>query len=483
LDEHGEEMHKSKGNAIAFEAAADEGWTVTYPDGRQEAKPPMSADVMRWLYCRQNPVNNLSFGSGPAEELRSRFILKLWNTYSFFSNYARLDGFDPHAPQVPIKERPDIDRWILSDLQLLIQTARREFERYSLQAFCVAAEQFVDEKLSNWYVRRNRRRFWKSEQGTDKLAAYQTLYTTLTTLTRLCAPLIPFLTETLHQNLVVAVATSGQPAAASIHHEPYPEPQPQLIDAELSADMEALLRLVSLTKALRNQVKIKVRQPLALLKVQPGSEADRRALVRFSSQIEEECNVKCAGLHEHSTGALVTFELRPNPKTLGPRLGPKLRSAAAALAALPADEAGRKLLSGQAVTVHVDGEDLPLGPDEVSVTTKAPEGWAVIVDRGTILALDTRITEELKREGLARDVVRNIQELRKEADLNLDDRIRLWLQSGGSELQAALTQFREYIMAETLCTEWATAALGADAARKTVKIDGQELDIHLCRAQ
>lgn len=481
-DEHGEEMHKSKGNAIAFEAAADEGWTVTYPDGRSEKKPPMSADVMRWLYCRQNPVNNLNFGAGPAEELRNKFILKLWHTLSFFCNYARLDGFDPHAPQVPIKERPDIDRWILSDLQLLVQTARREFDRYSVQAFCQAAEQFVDDKLSNWYVRRNRRRFWKSEQGEDKLAAYQTLYTVLTTLSRLVAPIIPFLAETLYQQLVVAVAQPEAPPPASVHHLDYPEVNSHLIDEELSADMDALLELVSLTKSLRNQVKIKVRQPLAMLKVQPGLEADRRAVLRFAEQMEEECNIKEVLLHEHSMGPLVSYELKPNPKTLGPKLGARLRAVQTALAAATTEEAAKKLLSGQPLTLDVQGEAVELTPDDVTVVTKGPEGWAVLVNRGTVLALDTRITDELKKEGLARDVVRNIQELRKEADLNLDDRIKLWVHSPAAELQGAMDAFKDYIMAETLCTDWAQGHLGEQAAKKEVKIDGHELRLQLRKA-
>jgi isoleucyl-tRNA synthetase len=481
-DEHGEEMHKSKGNAIAFEAAVDEGWTVTYPDGRSERKPPMSADVMRWLYCRQNPAHNLNFGSGPAEELRNKVILKLWHTLSFFCNYARLDGFDPHAPQVPLQERPDIDRWILSDLQLLIQTARREFERYSVHTFCQAAEQFVDDKLSNWYVRRNRRRFWKSEQGIDKLAAYQTLYTVLTTLSRLLAPIVPFLAETMYQHLVVAVAQPEASPPPSVHLWSFPEPDAQLIDEPLSADMEALLRLVSLTKALRNQVKIKVRQPLAALKIQPGLEADRRAVVRFASQLEEECNIKSVSLHEHSVQPLVTFELKGNPKTLGPKFGPRLPVVQAAIAAAANEELARRLLAGQSIRVHLQGEAIELGPEDVTVITRGPEGWAVLIDRGSALALDVRVTEELKKEGLARDVVRNIQELRKEANLDLDDRIKLWVHSSAAELQSAIEAFRDYIMAETLCSDWAAGHLGEQAAKKTVKIDGHDLRIELRKA-
>ena len=202
-----------------------------------------AADLIRWMYCRHNPASNINFGPGPAEEVRSKFMLKLWNTYAFFCNYARLDGFDPAAPQVPVKERPDIDRWILSDLQKLIQTAREAFESYDLMAFCLEAEQFVDDKLSNWYVRRNRRRFWKSEQGADKLAAYQTLYTVLMTLTKLFAPVMPFLTETMYQNL----ATTDQPRAfiSAI------SPGSRRIGStkKLSDDMDRLLALVSLGSA------------------------------------------------------------------------------------------------------------------------------------------------------------------------------------------------------------------------------------------
>src|SRR5262245_55031130 len=251
-DEHGEEMHKSRGNAIEFNTAADK----------------MGADVMRWLYCRANPFANINFGYHPADEVRNKFVLKLWNTYAFFCNYARIDGFDPAGPQVPVAERPDIDRWILSDLQLLIRKARESFEAFDVMAFCLECESFVDDRLSNWYVRRNRRRFWKSERGADKLAAYQTLYTVLTTLTKLIAPVVPFLAEETHQNR----RQGSDPE--SVHLCDYPQADESLVDERLSADMQALLRLVTLGSAARNSVKIKVRQPLAELKVQPGTEAD-----------------------------------------------------------------------------------------------------------------------------------------------------------------------------------------------------------------
>src|SRR5262249_35441653 len=260
-----EEMHKSLGNAIPFEDAAEK----------------MSADLVRWMFSRHNPVNNINFGYGPANELRNKFVMKLWNTYAFLCKYARLDGFGPAEPARPVRQRPYIYRWILSDLQLLIQTARREYERFNVMPFCNQAEAFVEERLSNWYVRRNRRRFWKSERTADKLAAYQTLYTVLTTLTKLFAPVMPFVTETMHQNLVAG----SDGARTSVHLADFPEVDESLIDAELSADMDALLRLVSLGSAARNVVKMKVRQPLAEMKVQPGDDLDGRAVDRFADQI------------------------------------------------------------------------------------------------------------------------------------------------------------------------------------------------------
>src|SRR5204863_460718 len=208
----------------------------------------------------------------------------------FFTNYARMDQFDLAAPQVPVKDRPDIDRWILSDLQLLIQAAHKEFQAFDVMGFCLEAEKFVDDKLSNWYVRRNRRRFWKSEKGADKQAAYQTLYTVLVTLVKLCAPVIPFMTEKMYRNLIAD--------ADSVHLCDYPIADETLIDHELSDEMDALLRLVSLGGSARNAVKIKVRQPLAEIKIQPASDAERKAVERFADQIRDELNIKQVTLHD-----------------------------------------------------------------------------------------------------------------------------------------------------------------------------------------
>src|SRR5262245_54081454 len=279
-DEHGHEMHKSAGNSIEFNKAADE----------------MGADVMRWLYCRHDPAKNLNFGFGPANEVRAKFHIKLWNCYAFFCNYARLDGFDPAAPPVPVAERPDIDRWILSDLQLLIKTARESFEAYDVMRFCQEAESFVDDRLSNWYVRRNRRRFWSKNSELDaaglkdKLSAYQTLHEVLKTFCKLSAPVVPFLSEVMWKNL-------GGATAGSIHLQTFPNSDPGQIDVALSEDMSALLRLISLGGAARNVAKVKTRQPLAEFRVKAGSDGERRATERFADQIAEELNVKSVKLH------------------------------------------------------------------------------------------------------------------------------------------------------------------------------------------
>ncbi len=500
-DEHGEEMHKAKGNSIPFEGAANDGYELKDKSGKVTKHPPMGSDLMRWMFCRNNPAANINFGPHVAEEVRNKLIMKLWNTYAFFCNYARLDGFDPNfvgqdsAPvqartgaescptlQVPVKDRPDIDRWILSDLQLLIQAAHEAFKSFDVQAFCLKAEEFVDDKLSNWYVRRNRRRFWKSEQGTDKLAAYETLYTVLVTLTKLCAPVMPFLCETIYQNL----RADGGEGAESVHHCPYPTPDDSLIDVQLSEDMEALLRLVSLGSAARNIVKIKVRQPLAELRVS-GDDKTKRVVNRFSGQICEELNIKAVVWHDNQGGkdSFLRTDFRANAKTLGPKFGPRLKEIDAYLRKLSNQGQGP---SGDWDTTTRKGLynlQLPSGPIQVEpediVVTEASaiEGWTGISEREVQLLLDARITPELAREGMAREVIRHVQNSRKEAELQMEDRIVLYLHTDDAELAKAIAEHRDYIAAETLVAQWSDKPIGEGAYRPEVKVDGKALTIEL----
>ena len=491
-DQYGEDMHKTAGNSIEFNGAAGDGFTLDHqlkpneqpklPEGAisfeviekvvngeavkalRAKYPPIGADVIRWMYCRHSPAANLNFGPVPANEIRAKFVLKLWNTYAFFVNYARLDGFESAKPQAAVSTRPDIDRWILSDLQHLVQKAHDAFRAYNVMDFCLEAERFVDDKLSNWYIRRNRRRFWKGEQGADKQAAYQTLYTVLTTLAKLIAPVVPFLAEVMFQNL----RTAGD--ADSVHLCDYPQPDAALIDAELSGEVDALLTLVSLGGAARNAGKVaKIRQPLAEIVIQPGSEAVRRAAERFSAELLDELNIKRVRLHDPATGGLLKAEAKLNMKTAGAKLGAKQKEAQAAVAAMDPMKLAAQLRAGP---VEIAG--IPLEAADVSISYTAPAGFAGVAEKGTQVMIDTRITEELALEGMARDVVRQIQDLRKKADLQMEDRIALYLFTESEKLKAAIAGHKETIAAETLTTEWITVKEGTTAE---VKVDGQGLTI------
>ncbi len=468
-DEQGDEMHKSKGNAIPFEGAANDGYEIKEKDGKLHKYPPMGSDLMRWMYCRQNPIANINFGPHVAEEVRSKFIMKLWNTYAFFCNYARLDDFTPQSPGTAVPGLLDIDRWILSDLQLLIKTAHDALQSYNVMAFCLKAEEFVDDKLSNWYVRRNRRRFWKSDKGADKMAAYQTLYTVLTTLVKLCAPVIPFMTEKMHRNLVAD--------ADSIHLCDYPVADETLIDHELSDEMDALLRLVSLSGSARNAVKIKVRQPLAEIKILPANNAERKAIERFADQIRDEQNIKKVTLHDAAHGALLSFDIKLNPKSAGPKFGPRLGAITAALAKRA--DAVETLQAGKPLELSLPDGNVTLEPADVWITPRVEKGWGGIADRGTQILLDGRITPDLELEGLAREIVRYVQNARKEAGLEMDDRITLCLHTEDAKLRDAIARHRAYIANETLIANWATDPLSAGAYRVEVKIENAKLIIEL----
>ena len=473
-DQNGEEMHKSKGNSIPFEGAANDGYEIKNSKGVLEKHPPMGADLIRWIFCRTNPATNINFGPVTADEVRARFVLKLWNTYAFFCNYARLDKFDPNTPQVPLKDRPDIDRWILSDLQKLIAFARKSFESHDLAALCLEAERFIDDKVSNWYVRRNRRRFWKAEQGTDKLAAYQTLHQVLLTFTKLLAPIMPFLAEKIYRNLVDA-------GDHSIHLEDYPTPDAKMIDEVLSEDMEALLHLVTLGSASRNTVKIKVRQPLAELRVLPGNDADRRAILRFADQLCEELNLKKASLHDASAGPLLVPEIKANAKNLGPRFGQRLKDVQQAILKADPLELLKKAQTGAPFQLVHGAETFDLEPADLFISLKAQEGWTGVADRDTQVALDTRITEELALEGMARDIIRQVQDLRKKSGLEMEDRIILHLETPSELLGKSIAGHRDYIASETLVLNYSATA-PTDAQVAQVKIETHELTITLKKA-
>ncbi|MBI1917753.1 MAG: class I tRNA ligase family protein [Planctomycetes bacterium] len=346
--------------------------------------------------------------------------------------------------------------------------ARKAFDEYNVMAFCLETEKFVDDKLSNWYVRRSKRRFWDGHQ-----AAYQTLYTVLTTLAKLCAPVIPFLTEAMYQNL----KKPGDPE--SVHLCNYPVADETLIDEELSRDMDALLDLVSLGLAARNSVKIKVRQPLAELRVQPGDEGTRRAVERFPGLIGEELNVKRVTLHDPSNGPLLGVEVKPNMKTFGPKFGARLRDVQVALAAADASVVAAKVQAGEPFDLNVPGGAVTLDPGDVVVQPKAPAGWAGAADKGTQVLLDVRISQELEREGRAREIVRLVNNERKNARLDMEDRIELYLGTASEVLLGVIKAHQAYIAAETLVAKWTDQPLTGPCHQASVNLDGQTLNIAL----
>jgi isoleucyl-tRNA synthetase len=348
-DEKGEEMHKSKGNAIWFDDAADS----------------MGADVMRWIYSKQTLTSNLNFGPTVADQTKRKFFRTWWNVYSFFVQYANADGFDPKTPPVPFAERPDIDRWLLTRLNTLLGEMKHIGE-FDAATAARAAEDFVED-LSNWYVRRNRRRFWRARAADDrdKLAAYQTLHETLVTLCKALAPMVPFTTEAMYQNLV---------GGTSVHHCDYPQPGAES-DQTIMHHMDIALRVVKLALSLREARKIRVRQPLSRLSVAPRSKEESEALRRYEAVILDELNIKKLEIVPDAA-ALVDYRVRENRKVLGPRFGKRLGEVGKALAALNPAAVARAVQAGKPVELVLGGETVTLQAEEIHVEQQMREGIA-----------------------------------------------------------------------------------------------------------
>ncbi len=427
LAEDGQEMHKSWGNAIEFNEAADR----------------MGVDVMRWLYCRQKPENNLLFGYGKADEVRRQFLIPLWNVYAFFVTYANIDEWEPGRSGGWEAGANLLDRWITARLNQVVAQVTERLEDYDAYGATLAVEPFLDD-LTNWYVRRSRRRFWKSEHDADKNAAYATLYEVLTTLCRLLAPFVPFVAEVMYQNLVRSVYPD---APQSVHHTLWPQADQEAVDETLLARMGLARQVVALGHAARNGANIKLRQPLARALIHLESDAvelgeDLLALVR------DELNVKQVVAVEEASD-LVTYRLLPDNKLLGPRFGRRFPAVRKALATLEPLTAVQRLRAGLGLTLEVGSEKVELAPDEVLVQEQPREGLAVASERGVTVAVDTVLTPDLVAEGLAREVIRRVQNLRKEAGFALDDRIVTAIQAEG-ELAEAVAAWRGMIAAETL---------------------------------
>ncbi len=460
-DEKGEELHKSGPNAILFDDVAEK----------------MGCDVLRWVYCRANPSNNLCFAWALGDTTRRQFFNTLWNVYAFFTNYARLDGFDPAVAPVPVADRPDIDRWLLSDLQLLIGAANDRLANYDVAGFVKRAEKFVDD-LSNWYVRRNRRRFWraKGQDDRDKLAAHQTLYEALVTLCKLCAPMIPFVTEAMYQNLV---AEQHPAAPHSVHLCDFPVERKELIDAPLSRQMDAVIATVSAVLAMRTASQLRVRLPLKELIVVTIDEATVEALRRFETQVLEELNVKRLTLKPNAEG-LEQFEIKPRMDLLGPKHKGLAGKVGAALKSLDGAEVARHIAERRDIALNVGGAEVRIAPDEVEVRRQMPANLLAGDLRNATLILDTEVTPDLRDEGWARDTVRHIQQLRKETDLNIEDRIHLRWSTDSADLARAIEKWSHYIAAETLSVSFESTLDKGE--HKSLDIDGIALTVKIEKA-
>ncbi len=434
LAEDGRPMHKSWGNSIEFNEAADQ----------------MGVDVMRWMYVNHKPDSDLLFGYHLADETRRRFLIPLWNVYSFFVTYANLDNWEPGANDTEAAPTR-LDSWLRERLDQTVLLVTRRLDEYDAWHAAEEIERFVDE-LSNWYLRLSRRRFWKSEADADKQAAYQTLYHTLVTLSKLLAPFVPSVTEVMHQNLVRSVDRSGE-APESVHHCAWPRADEEQLNSDLLAEMELAMLVAALGRSARANGQVtKLRQPLARARVHVGTEREKIDLSGLTDILKDEINVKELEVVKE-VGELVQYRLLPLNKVLGPKYGPLFPKVRQALAAADPAAAVARLHAGQSLPLQVDGETIELTPDEVIVRTQAAGGYAIASDKGVTVAVDTAITPELAQEGLARDVVRLVQVLRKKADLNLDDRILVTFETQDEQLASAIAAFADYITAETLCDD------------------------------
>jgi isoleucyl-tRNA synthetase len=432
VDEDGKKMSKSQGNII----------------NPYDVFDAVGADSLRWHFAaRVAPDMQKRVSVDIVAGVASSFINTYWNTYAFFVMYARLDHFDVRQ-QPEHARRPESDRWILSVLEETISSATEALDRYDALRAGRAIENFVD-LLSNWYVRGNRRRFWKAESGVDKLSAYATLYECLETVNRLMAPFIPFLSEAIYQNLVGAMDTN---APASVHMATWPVHQPQRLDQALLAEMKVVQQVIALGRAARNESSLKVRQPLSRLLVRLPNELASHAVERHSETIRDELNVKAIEVIAPDA-ALVTYYVKANLPVVGKRYRKLIPAIRRALAQSDGSAIARLVARGEVLKINVEGQAVELEPGALLIQTTSAEGFACAEDAGFLVGLDTTLTDELIREGLIREIVRTVQDARKQAGLDVSDRIVLNI-DGNEPVMGALSAHREYVVSETLVSSW-----------------------------
>ncbi len=427
LDSNGQKMSKSRGNVVSP-------WDVINQHG---------SDAIRWyLYTASPPGQERRFSADLVREVVRNFTMTLWNTYSFFVTYANLDGWKPDLLAEP--EYSPLDQWLRSALHTLVRDVTQAYENYDSLGATRPIETFLDQ-LSNWYLRRSRRRFWKSESDGDKQAAYATLYEALVTLSKLIAPAMPFIADEIYQNLV---RTACPDAPLSVHLTDWPEYDPYVIDEKLNREMTLVMKLASLGLAARNKARRSVRQPLSEAAFAVTNLEEKEGIFKYVDLLEDELNVKKIRALD-TAGESVSFSLNPLPKQLGQKYGARFPAIRQAILALDASQEGPRLMAGKSIQVISNGENYEILPEEIEVRLQAREGFAVASEGSYLAALVTDLTPELIQEGLAREFVRRVQDLRKQAELDIADRIVLFYDVTPG-LAAAMQSNAEYIQNETL---------------------------------
>ncbi|MFA6618212.1 MAG: isoleucine--tRNA ligase [Candidatus Neomarinimicrobiota bacterium] len=454
-DEHGDDMHKSAGNSIPFEEAADK----------------MGVDVMRWMYTAHNPEHNLNFGYCIADEYRKK-LLTLWNMYSFYVTYADLDNYNPTKDPVEYKDLNELDKWALAKVNAFIKEANKDFSEYHVERLMRKFEKILDE-MSNWYVRRSRRRFWKSENDTDKFGAYFTLYTVLRTIITSIAPILPFVTEDIYQNLVLSV---DKDAPESVHLQNFPVADEKLIDMELLNKIDTIIKVVEMGRSARNKANIRTRQPLAEMLFKAKNAKEKEYIGELANQVKEELNIKKVSLVD-SIDEYMFYDVKPNFNTLGKKIGKNMPLVVKGLKVMDGAELAAKVQAGQSVSIA----GIDVAPEDLQVTVNEKEGVVAVEDKGYVAILDVNITQELEQEGMVRDLVRHIQTLRKEADFNVDDRIGLYLEAS-KELMAAVSAHLQYLETETLASLHENPVNTYDAS-KEIKVGKDQIIINIIRVK
>jgi isoleucyl-tRNA synthetase len=425
---------------------------------------------MRWyLYTASPPGQERRFSPELVSEVLRNFTLTLWNTYSFFVTYANLDKWAPEKNKEI--DYSDLDLWLLAELNKLTKNVTEALENYDVLGATRPIEGFVD-NLSNWYLRRSRRRFWKSESDDDKYAAYATLYEALVTVSKLLAPTMPFIAEEMYSNLVRTVDPS---APISIHTSTWPTFDESLINQEMIDDMNLVMKLVSLGHAARNQSGIKVRQPLQEAAFTTSKLSDQKVIDDYAELLKEELNVKKVRALSAASEA-ASYEIVALPKQLGQKYKSDFPKVKAAIGLLDPEEAAKEFLDGKSVNIQIDSHELEILAEEVEVRMQAKEGLVVASEGGYLAALVTDITDDLRKEGLAREFVRRVQEARKQAELDISDRISLFY-TASTDLASAIEDHMDFIKTETLTVDMDSENSPNTLPNASEEFDGETLAI------